>query len=532
MKDAIDALDFRAGTAIYDAIINVLLDTRSIGGRVVMILLTDGSDQVSTYTDDEAISLAKSFAVPVFVIGLDVLPIDEVVLQRIGYETGGAYYYAPSAAELQHAMRTISQSILNSNCILAYDSDDTCKDGRVRTVVVTATIDSSVSTVQTSYQLPFDLEYIPIIMGRDGAEYEDETVHSIPLSAGGYLNEQQRLSFSADIEYNPQLLQYAGLEANGIADISGISVVQIGANMLRITGDTVQLSESIPRGALKTLLSLRFFAAYQSKILNTHFDVSNVRVGQDCPAVTSNRRTDVSITGCPSIVRIGLDSTVIVYIGRDVELPLRIYSEIDTAQEMRYSFTIIYDTSYIRYTSFHTEGTLSSSAFVTVDESTPGIVDISCTGGYPSGRSGDLLRLSFTGVPRKESCEVFFDMQMDQFAQTCTPFVEQAQASVLLNGLCEKIVRKRGLYLYPSIPNPVTAVQNRCALLHFRLANDGMARIAIYQADGKPVLEVFNEYKTNGEYLELIDLGELPSGLYLMVLSDGHDYHTQKLLVE
>jgi VWFA-related protein len=151
LERAIRRLRPAGGTALYDSLIDGVDALANAGGRRALLLLTDGRDcqdseicpssYGSQHTLDEAIAYANAHAQPVYVVGLgqrgadEREGIDEAALQRIAKETGGEYFYAPSAGELATLYRTLSSGI-QQEYSLTYTSPRPFYDGTRRDIQV------------------------------------------------------------------------------------------------------------------------------------------------------------------------------------------------------------------------------------------------------------------------------------------------------------------------------------------------------------------------------------------------------------
>jgi Ca-activated chloride channel homolog len=123
---AIDRPRNGAATALYDA---VYLGSQSLSrrqGRKVIVVITDGGDTMSQVDYKEALRAAQESEAIVYSI-IDV-PIEadagrdtggEHALIQISADTGGKYYYATSAAQLDAAFQKISDE-LRTQYLLAY----------------------------------------------------------------------------------------------------------------------------------------------------------------------------------------------------------------------------------------------------------------------------------------------------------------------------------------------------------------------------------------------------------------------------
>lgn len=91
-------------------------------GVKIMVLLGDGKDENPTqsYTEDDVIALSKEHSTPIFGVGFTrVEAIYLQSLERMANQTGGTYYYAPSASDLKKYFGKLNNQI-NKIYILNY----------------------------------------------------------------------------------------------------------------------------------------------------------------------------------------------------------------------------------------------------------------------------------------------------------------------------------------------------------------------------------------------------------------------------
>jgi len=104
-------------TSLYDALMETLPALASYGrGRRALILLTDGIDNYSLHSLNEAISLAQRYDVAVYAVTAHPGKKQYYrpdVLQRLCEETGGRYYDVRKANETTNAMAQINDELRN-----------------------------------------------------------------------------------------------------------------------------------------------------------------------------------------------------------------------------------------------------------------------------------------------------------------------------------------------------------------------------------------------------------------------------------
>ncbi|PYX60588.1 MAG: VWA domain-containing protein [Acidobacteria bacterium] len=132
IDEGIDHVRLGAATALYDAIYlaSRALDRRQ--GRKVIVLITDGGDTISKVDYKEAARAAEEAEALVY--SIIVVPIEasagretggEHALIQLSEDTGGKYYYAKSASQLDDAFRKISDELRTQYLLAYYPSQHT-----------------------------------------------------------------------------------------------------------------------------------------------------------------------------------------------------------------------------------------------------------------------------------------------------------------------------------------------------------------------------------------------------------------------
>jgi spore germination protein YaaH len=82
--------------------------------------------------------------------------------------------------------------------------------------------------------------------------------------------------------------------------------------------------------------------------------------------------------------------------------------------------------------------------------------------------------------------------------------------------------------LQPNFPNPF----NPTTTLSYGLPQAGRTKVTLFNLLGQPVRELFDEWQAAGEHRRLIDLRDLPSGVYLLRLQNGKEMKQQKWVLQ
>jgi Ca-activated chloride channel family protein len=151
LRAAIEGVEARGGTALYDAIWKGSEALRAEDARRVMILLSDGRDEAanglepgSLHTMQEALDHALRCEVMVFAIGFgresDLAKLDFFerysqadILTRFGEATGGSVLFPRKSATLRKAFEDVALDLRNQYAV-AYSPDNEARDGRWREI--------------------------------------------------------------------------------------------------------------------------------------------------------------------------------------------------------------------------------------------------------------------------------------------------------------------------------------------------------------------------------------------------------------
>jgi Ca-activated chloride channel homolog len=145
LSRGVHALRAGGGTAMYDALYFACRDKlrnaeHSGPVRRAVILLSDGEDNQSRVTREEAIEMAQRAEVIVYAISTNVSGVKkqgDKVLERISDATGGVAFFPFQMRDVANAFTEI-QEALRSQYALAYIPEDFRSDGRYRTIQILA----------------------------------------------------------------------------------------------------------------------------------------------------------------------------------------------------------------------------------------------------------------------------------------------------------------------------------------------------------------------------------------------------------
>ena len=137
IADAISAIESRGGTAILDALSTLPEMFSAVEGRHVVILLTDGYDEQSATTYDEAIRSLQRLQATVYVVGIGgVAGISlkgETLLRKIATQMGGRAFFPMREEQLPNVHATVAADAFR-RYLLSYTPKNQDADGTFRAI--------------------------------------------------------------------------------------------------------------------------------------------------------------------------------------------------------------------------------------------------------------------------------------------------------------------------------------------------------------------------------------------------------------
>lgn len=112
-------------TALYDSLIYGLYYFGGVKGKRAIIILSDGKDEGSRHTYNDALEYARRSGVALYTVGIGLSTRESDVrlkLSRLADETGGRFFFIERASELEGIYDSI-QKELRSQYLLAYQSN-------------------------------------------------------------------------------------------------------------------------------------------------------------------------------------------------------------------------------------------------------------------------------------------------------------------------------------------------------------------------------------------------------------------------
>ena len=144
LSNAINSLQAGGVTSLYDAVFASCKEKLYVFPppepylRRVMIVISDGQDNQSVHSREEALSMAQKAEVTIYTISTNRSGAEgkgDNVLRRLAKETGGHAFFPFEAGDLAANFQEIARE-LRSQYSLAYVSTNTAHDGTFRRIII------------------------------------------------------------------------------------------------------------------------------------------------------------------------------------------------------------------------------------------------------------------------------------------------------------------------------------------------------------------------------------------------------------
>ncbi|MGH9487894.1 MAG: VWA domain-containing protein [Terriglobales bacterium] len=144
LAQAINLLRPSGGTALYDALFFTAHNDFGPGAgeagsaRNVIVIISDGDDDQSRYSESEAVAMAQDAGAVIYTIGTEPTgadAADDDVLKTFANDTGGRSYFPISASDLGSAFKSI-MSDLRHQYVVAYSPNDLVPNGEFHKVEI------------------------------------------------------------------------------------------------------------------------------------------------------------------------------------------------------------------------------------------------------------------------------------------------------------------------------------------------------------------------------------------------------------
>lgn len=199
------------------------------------------------------------------------------------------------------------------------------------------------------------------------------------------------------------------------------------------------------------------------------------------------------------------------------------------------SFRLTFDESLLQYSTFSKDGSAATAGVVTVNQVSPGVIDVAITNMQPQGTEKSLLSLVFgTFLGKKASTDLALS-SVKIGNQDC-PEVLNVQSvkngTFILDSLCGLDVKTLSgtgnvFALREIFPNPMT--DN--GVIEYEVAVPGFVSLILYNTQGERVATLAEGFHPEGMFQTRLLMHNLGTGLYFCEMRAGIYRKTIKLFI-
>lgn len=527
VKAALFPIEANGGTRLWQAIIDAVTRLRDRPGRRVLIVLTDGRNQLGESYRTPAIEAAVAAGIPVYTIGLGS-DADIGALSGFASATGGRFHYAPEASDLTEVFNTIASVLMTDACVLRYTSSNPCLDGTRRDIDLVLSATGFSSQADSFYTVPLQLSPATLSVQPGLSAIARDTL-IVPLYLAEQFSTSSPLSYSMTVGYDRDLMQFVSVSTAGtMSEAQPVDVSEPTPGTLQL--QRADLYPFIPTG---TLCELVFLCKPGMRDTTAGIRISDAEIRGFCPTQVSVTNGSVSLYACEDRFVIGDRLRIVLPGNGDVQLvPLRLVAS--SPEGMAISATLRIDHSGMPYEidGIETRRSLCESGGVVMQEIAPGVKEFQASA-ISSGSDTVLFYLRVRALePQRTSS--FSRIPISGFVAEsgCRVSVEQDQgpdwAIVLVDGICVPLLRRRTTPNVRNHPNPFHPGTS----IAFTMPSDGRAVLRIMDAHGRLVATLLDGELRKGDYEHRFEAKGLPAGEYyaLLLTENGQTVHRMLLV--
>ncbi len=191
VQQALSAVTPQGGTAILDALIELAPHLGNLDGRRAIVLVTDGYDEDSEKSFEEALDTVKAAHATVYVIGIGgsagISLKGERLLRRLAAESGGRAFM-PSREEQLAEVHGLLAADIHNRYLLTYTPSNQLVDGSWRAIGVSTSDASHTVRTRTGYFAPKPPPVRPTLeftVSRRGEGLPDITADDLVITEDG-----------------------------------------------------------------------------------------------------------------------------------------------------------------------------------------------------------------------------------------------------------------------------------------------------------------------------------------------------------
>ena len=501
------------------------------GRRICVVIGTaQNSDDIHTVTLKDLNTKAVENNITVFYLRLVYKDVQLVPMQELCSATNG-YSMIMVDEEIEtipEALLEISKEVTSPGCTFIYRTEN-CTDPS-RSVRLSAQLSNQHYTADTVVTFPSRPDTVTIAAFAEYHELTPSKRSNVFLHLAPQLSTKMRLSFSFLIKYDPDALRLVDpVYTDGTIVSDGDLVIdEMRPGVLKCT-----FGPSRPAVTNGDMFGLRFAANMSDSSRPAFIVIDSVSMTNGCPNTVITYPDTIYICNC----ELEVNATAVpdfVTTTEEMRVPFEL-SQTLYPERALFTSLIHFDPDYLTPIGVDGIGAMTEDARLEWRLRAPDTLEVRADEGFMPKDGRTLFYARFRVKQPKAAVESHLSVPyVRAFSDCCYGLEKTSTTSILIDGECEKIVRRVGEFtLAQNAPNPVRGETSFRFTVHSKGALDGtLALLTLYRSDGKAIAELYNQSITDGEYTVPYSTADLPAGMYYVVLNIGENSQTRSVVVE
>ncbi len=530
-------MNYYTGSSVYQLTLEAMQRLKMEPGKKTCVVFSanvsspSNNEQTNTYLSDlreQIVDIAAKNDITIHVI--NIMPVNSAIydydyfIRPLSYLTGGRFYklHHLRMNELSRTADSIARSLLAEYCTVTYTASN-CTDS-LRAITMTAAVDTRTVSSDTVIQSPHRPDTLDLTVVSSDDDVVPPEQFDIYIQLRPRIDPVLPLSFSFVIQYDPTAIDFRPPVSVNVSMLPDVRLVaketRLGA--IRCSVDYAFASEtngSLFRCTFKSLTSAG------SRPVFITFD--SVSITNGCTNTVLIHPDTVFVCRCNYSLAVDIDKEA-VFSKDEIRFPIVLR---DSVINSRYPFSanslfslyLQYDNNYLEPIGVDGIGAITENAVLQWRIKGEDTLEVRTDQSFVPAPGNVLFFARFKVRRPKVAMESSISIPIVRaFSDCCYSQKAPAPNAIVIDGLCDKLVRKRaGFTLLQTAPNPVRGTAIFRFSVHER-TDYVPATLNLYRSDGSLAGEVYRNLVAAGEYEASFDTSALPAGTYYYVLTiDG-----------
>jgi hypothetical protein len=211
-----------------------------------------------------------------------------------------------------------------------------------------------------------------------------------------------------------------------------------------------------------------------------------------------------------------------------------IYGRDPISGKVLFTLNMYFDSNFLEPIGVNGVGAISENAVLQWRVKNKDTLEVRTDQQFVPGGGHVLFNARFrVKLPKEATASMIGIPSLRLFTDCCFTQSDSLPNAILIDGLCEKIVRRRAEFtLEPNSPNPVRGeTEFHFTVLENEHFSSAPATLTLYRADGTEAGQIYNAAVSAGEYVVPYVTSSLPAGTYYYVLTMNGRSQTRSMIV-